>query len=165
MSSSPDVDYLARMVRIKIAAGKKRGEITSWLVQEGLSLGQAQAFLADFPEPGVSDRWERRCSRGCLVVVAVLSVTVLVLVLVQRPWEVGRWTSRIGNTKIEPWSGWGYFCFAYAVAMTVLWFLAMRFGQFLDSMRDPSAPRGIGPMVILVLLLTVGAFAALLALS
>jgi hypothetical protein len=165
MSSPPDLDYLARMVRIKIAAGKKRGEITGWLVEQGLSLDQAHAFLAEFPVPGESERYERGCGRFALVLIAVLSVAVLVLVLVQRPWEVGRWTWRRGTAEVHPWLGFAYFCFAYAAAMTVLWFLAMRVGLFLDTMRDPNAPRGIGRMVILVVLLTIAALAALFTLG
>jgi hypothetical protein len=129
-------DYLARQVRLKLAAGKGSHEIGIWLRENGLSPDQADALIAEFAESGPSDWWQRFCGRISLVFIGVLSAAVLALVLVKQPWDGTRWTWTSGASRIDAVAGFVLFCFLYVAAMTVLWFLAMRFGGLLDHIRD-----------------------------
>jgi hypothetical protein len=126
---------LARQIRIMLAAGKKSSEIGSWLQQTGLPPDQVAALRAEI-EAGHSDWWQWFCSRTSLVLIALLSVAVVVLVLVRRPWDAGRWTWTLGAGQIEAGAGFLYFCFLYFAAMTLMWYAATRFGAWLDRMHD-----------------------------
>lgn len=130
--------HLARQVRIMRAAGKRDCEIGSWLQQNGLSADEVGVFLGRFADSGHSDQWERFCGRASLVLIAVLSVAVLVLVVVQRPWDGNRWIWRTGPlaTEIDPVVGFLAFCVLYPAAMVALWCLATWFGAFLDRLAD-----------------------------
>src|SRR5262249_50736814 len=129
-------DRLARQVRIMLAAGKGAREIGSWLRQNGLSPPPADAFVPAVTEAPKSNWWERFCGRASLVLIGVLSVDVLVLVVKQRPWDGTRWTWLRGSMEIPAIVGFALFCCLYMGAMTALWYLAMRFGGFLDRLRD-----------------------------
>lgn len=128
-------DHLARQVRIMRAAGKGMREISSWLQQNGLSPEQTEGIVAELSASGQADWWERFCGRASLALIAVLSAVVLVLVVVQRPWDADRWSWQSGASEIDAVAGFVLFCFLYCAAMSVLWFLAMRFGALLDLIR------------------------------
>lgn len=160
--------HLAPQLRIMIAAGKGRHEITRWLRQNGLAPAHAAAVVAGLAEPCRSNWWERFCGRASLVLIAGLSLYVLVLVVVQRPWDGNRWEWKINPTSrgevshVDSIAGFLLFCFLYAAAMAVLWYLARRFGSFLDLLHD----KEIGKRLWIALLLsgvTVAALVALLA--
>ena len=108
--------------------------------QNGLSVDQAVALLGEFAAARQSDKNERGCGRAALGLIATFSLFVLGLVLYRRPWDGTRvaWTYR--GTEIPAFLGFLLFCFMYAGAMTVLWFLAMRAGAALDQVSDRTAP-------------------------
>ena len=152
---------LVRQVRIMLAAGKGHHEITSWLRQNGMSADQAGALLGTFAAARQSDKNERGCGRAALGLITTFTLFVLGLVLYRRPWDGDRWTWRRGGSEIPAAAGFLLFCFMYAAAMTVLWFLAMRFGAMLDQASDKQAP-GRQPFVrrfvlLFVLLLAIAA--------
>jgi len=163
---NPEQQYhLARQVRIMFAAGKGRREINSWLQRNGLSPAQTAVFLAEFPEPGQSERWERFFSRTSLAAITVFSLAVLALVLVRQPWDETRWTWTHAGSEIHPVLGFVLFCFLFPAAMSVLWYLPTRFGRFLDQYNPDYLPRGLGIMLFLVCLLTALALTALFTLG